>query len=197
MGVVSDVAGFLRNERENALLSVIEETRQDTFHAAEKQHWDAVSAEWEADKMRILTALTGASASEASESFMPRAETTRIHESTLVTRSSMDAVEMTYATQVSLYNEAVTKGGLRPNLAEKLSSLFPEERDAEVALMWEMVLQMVALTPPAPSSDAVKHRISPTISKVGISIQEKIKAYSVIFCRRSSRSPRLTWRQPS
>ena len=30
---------FHRNERENALLSVIEETRHDTFESAERQHW--------------------------------------------------------------------------------------------------------------------------------------------------------------
>ena len=76
---------FYRNERENALLSVIEETRHDTFEASERQHWDAVSSEWEADKMRILTALTGASASEATESFLPRKEATRVHETTLGT----------------------------------------------------------------------------------------------------------------
>ena len=75
---------YFRNERENALLSVIEETRHDTFESAERQHWDAVSSEWEADKMRILTALSGANASEAvTESFLPRKEQTRIHETTL------------------------------------------------------------------------------------------------------------------
>ena len=63
---------------------MIEETRHDTFESAERQHWDAVSSEWEADKMRILTALSGANASEAAtESFLPRKEQTRIHETTL------------------------------------------------------------------------------------------------------------------
>ena len=116
------------------MLSVIEETRHDTFESAERQHWDAVSSEWEADKMRILTALSGANASEAaSESFLPRKEATRIHETTLGIRSSMDSVEMSYANQVGQYNEAITRGGLKPNLTENLASLFPEEKDAEVA----------------------------------------------------------------
>ena len=56
----TDIAGFLRNERENALLSVIEETRRDTFEHVERMHWDAVAAEWDADKKRILQALTSA-----------------------------------------------------------------------------------------------------------------------------------------
>ena len=40
---------------------------------------------------------------------------------------------MAYANQVGQHNEAITRGGLKPNLAENLSSLFPEEKDAEVA----------------------------------------------------------------
>lgn len=170
----TDVVGFLRNERENALLSVIEETRHDTFESAEKQHWEAVSSEWEADKMRILTALSGTNASEASESFLPRTEMTRIHESTLGTRSSMDSVEMAYAYQVGQYNETVTRGGLRPALADILSSLFPEERDSEVAMMWEMVMRMAEITPPPPSSDPAKYRVSQAIAKVVVA---KSKAY--------------------
>ncbi len=162
-----------RNERENALLSVIEETRHDTFESAEKQHWDAVSSEWEADKMRILTALTGASASEAgAESFLPRKETTRIHETTLGIRSSMDSVEMAYANQVEMYNEAVTKGGIKPCLIENLSALFPEEKDAEVAMMWEMLRKMAEITPPNANVDAVKYR-----SNISRSIIARSKSY--------------------
>ena len=55
--------------------------------------------------MRILTALTGANATDAAtESFLPRKETTRIHETTLGIRSSMDAVEMAYGDQVKTYS---------------------------------------------------------------------------------------------
>ena len=83
---------------------MIEETRHDTFDSAERQHWEAVSSEWEADKMRILTALTGANtSSDATESFLPRKEATRIHETTLGTRSCMDSVEMAYASKVGQY----------------------------------------------------------------------------------------------
>lgn len=172
----TDVAGFLRNERENALLSVIEETRKDTFESAEKQHWEAVSSEWEADKQRILGALAGteASASDLSQSILVRTETSRVHESTLGTRSALDAVEMAYAQQVGLYNEDLARGGLRPNLTNKLSSLFPEERDAEVALMWEMVARMSELTPPTCSVDAVKHRTGVATSRA---IVNKSKSY--------------------
>ena len=124
--------------------------------------------------MRILTALTGANASEVSDNFVPRKELTRIHETTLGIRSSMDATEMSYASQVGQYNEMLTQGGLRPNLGENLSALFPEEKDAEVARMWEMVMKMNEITPPPPSMDPAKYRVSPTVSKAIIA---KAKSY--------------------
>ena len=134
-----------------------------------------MSSEWEADKMRILTALTGVNASsEASENFLPRKEATRLHETTLGTRSSMDSVEMAYASQVGQYNESITRGGLKPNLTENLASLFPESVDAEVAMCWSMVMKMMEITPPSPNNDAVKHRVSPAVSKMIIA---KAKSY--------------------
>ena len=41
----TDVAGFLKNERENAILAVIEETRRDTFENAERLHWESTLSE--------------------------------------------------------------------------------------------------------------------------------------------------------
>ena len=67
--------------------------------------------------------------------------------------------------QVGQYNESVSKGGLKPNLAENLANLFPEEKDAEVAMMWEMVLKMAEITPPNPNADAAKYRASTSVSR--------------------------------
>jgi len=55
----TDVVGFLRNERENAILSVIAETRTDTFENAERIHWESAIRDWEAEKRRILNDLSG------------------------------------------------------------------------------------------------------------------------------------------
>ena len=34
------LTGFLRNERENAILAVVEEQKQKTFAEVEKRHWE-------------------------------------------------------------------------------------------------------------------------------------------------------------
>lgn len=40
--------------------------------------------------------------------------------------------------QVCSYNEAVSKGGPKPDLFEKFVVLFPETSDSEVAILWEI-----------------------------------------------------------
>ncbi len=145
----ADIAGFLRREREHALLSVIEETRRETFEQAEKQHWDAAAAEWETEKRRILTSLGGggaaaggAAADDLSRSLRP--EVSRLHESTLSVagvRSSLDHLEVAYATVVTAHNTTLSSGGhgSGAKLAEKFAALFPQEKDQEACALWEMV----------------------------------------------------------
>jgi nuclear pore complex protein Nup93 len=149
----TDVAGFLKNERENAILSVIVETRRDTFENAERLHWESTLGEWETEKQRILNDLAGGvCGSDISHSLLTPAGSSgttsvlsRIHDSTLGVRSPLNATEMAYASKVMAYNESMVKGGLRPDLVHEFSNLFPEEKDQEAAVIWEMVDAMVQI----------------------------------------------------
>ena len=121
----TDVAGFLSNERENAILSVIEETKRDTFENAERLHWESTLNEWEEEKQRILNDLAGSvCGSDLSQNLTirsasgPTGTVSRVHDSTLGVRSPLDATEMAYASKVTAYNEAIVKGGLRPCLVK-------------------------------------------------------------------------------
>ena len=185
----TDIAGFLRNERENALLSVIEETRRDTFEHVEKMHWDAMAAEWDVDKRRILQALTSATGASGSDLLdvtrsMLRAETSRIHDSTMhmgggmggggrtggppvSVRSPLDHVEIAYAEQVVRYNAvavSVSAGGTpKPDLLGKFRALFPEEKDQEISVLWEIVAAMTSDLRRQSASD--KWRSAPQMGK--------------------------------
>lgn len=156
----TDIAGFLRNERENAILSVIEETRADTLAQVERLHWGAVSAEWERDKRRILHALggppgPGSDLLELTRSIRP--EHSRIHDSTLhAGRSTLDHEEVAYAQVVSRYNEAVASGGgsLKPDMVDQFGRLFQPERDQEVSALWDITRSLVRKLPPSPNQAA-------------------------------------------
>uniref|UniRef100_A0A8C1ECM2 Nuclear pore complex protein Nup93 n=1 Tax=Cyprinus carpio carpio TaxID=630221 RepID=A0A8C1ECM2_CYPCA len=56
----TDIQGFLKNERDNALLSAIEESRRRTFLLAEEYHRDSMLVQWEQVKQRVLHTLLGA-----------------------------------------------------------------------------------------------------------------------------------------
>ena len=168
----TDIAGFLRNERENALLSVIEETRRETFEHVERMHWDAMAAEWEGDKKRIMQAISTAGGGGGQDLLdmtrsMLRTETSRVHDSTLhggAVRSALDHTELAFAEEVARYNSAVTAGGsARPDLVEKFRALFPEEKDQELAVLWDIVRAMTVDL--KRTSAAEKWRSTPQVAK--------------------------------
>ena len=93
---------------------------------------------------------------------MLRAETSRIHDSTMhvgagggggagapaSARSPLDHVELAYAEQVVRYNAvavSVSAGGTpKPDLMGKFRALFPEEKEQEISLLWEIVAAMTS-----------------------------------------------------
>ena len=61
----------------------------------------------------------------------------------------MDHIELAYAEEVSKYNSVITTGGgygIKPNLVEKFSALFLEEKEQEEALMWDIVKAMTSIS---------------------------------------------------
>nr|CAD7575439.1 unnamed protein product [Timema californicum] len=55
-----DIQSFLKNEQENALLSIIEETNKSCFEDVEKQQLEHMLHEWKQEQQRALNTLLGA-----------------------------------------------------------------------------------------------------------------------------------------
>jgi len=97
-----DVAGFLRKERELALLATIEETRAEARANAERLHWEATASSWEASKAKLMmdmAAHVGGDNNVASSILAVQPEVSLIHSATM--GSAMDADEATYASIVA------------------------------------------------------------------------------------------------
>uniref|UniRef100_H9GCT5 Nuclear pore complex protein Nup93 n=1 Tax=Anolis carolinensis TaxID=28377 RepID=H9GCT5_ANOCA len=95
----TDIQGFLKNEKDNALLSAIEESRKRTFAMAEEYHRESMLVEWEQVKQRILHTLL-ASGEDALD-FTQESEPSYVSELSQPGRSSLDNIEMAYARQVN------------------------------------------------------------------------------------------------
>ena len=151
----TDIPAFLKAEREEAILSLLEETKKETVESVTARHWDAVAREWERNKAKILSAVAGGGgagsdmselslARDMSSSFVTRS---RDMSSTVagrepgatLTTSSLSHHELLYARAVVTYNSSVASGGVKPDLLKLLASLFSEEREPEVWTLWEMV----------------------------------------------------------
>ncbi|NXC17676.1 NUP93 protein, partial [Corythaeola cristata] len=152
----TDIQGFLKNEKDNALLSAIEESRKRTFAMAEEYHRESMLVEWEQVKQRILHTLL-ASGEDALD-FTQENEPSYGGEVGPPGRSSLDSVEMAYARQIYIYNEKIVNGHLQPNLVD-LCSAVAELDDKNISEMWAMVKQMTDVTL-VPASDALKVRTS-------------------------------------
>ncbi|XP_059007901.1 nuclear pore complex protein Nup93 isoform X3 [Mustela nigripes] len=152
----TDIQGFLKNEKDNALLSAIEESRKRTFGMAEEYHRESMLVEWEQVKQRILHTLL-ASGEDALD-FTQESEPSYISDVGPPGRSSLDSIEMAYARQIYIYNEKIVNGHLQPNLVELCASV-AELDDKNISDLWTMVKQMTDVLL-VPASDALKSRNS-------------------------------------
>ncbi|XP_042196200.1 nuclear pore complex protein Nup93 isoform X1 [Callorhinchus milii] len=151
----TDVQGFLKNERDNALLSGIEESRKRTFRMAERFYWESMLVEWEHDKQKILHTLL-ASGEDALD-FTNESEPSFISEMGPPGRSAMDSIEMAYARQIFIYNEKIVNGHLQPNLGDICSTVAECLDDKNVSELWAMVKQMTDVLL-VPARDALSCR---------------------------------------
>ncbi|XP_069113478.1 nuclear pore complex protein Nup93-like [Argopecten irradians] len=137
----TDIEGFLRNERENALLAIIEQTRRNTFEETERRHWECMENEWEREKQKILNSMRGPG--QDTFDFQPESESFLADPVNMQGRSSLDNIEAAYARQVFQYNEHIVQGSLRPCLVDMFLDVAKKLDDKHVVDLWEMVKCMV------------------------------------------------------
>ncbi|XP_042631759.1 nuclear pore complex protein Nup93-like [Cyprinus carpio] len=150
--------GFLKNERDNALLSAIEESRRRTFLLAEEYHRDSMLVQWEQVKQRVLHTLLGAG--EDALDFSQEVEPS------LCERGSefQDAVHWTvmeaaYSRQIYIFNEKIVNGASSANLGNLCASVAESLDDKNVSDTWLMVKQMTDVLL-VPAKDTLKSRVS-------------------------------------
>ncbi|KAG1675942.1 Nuclear pore complex protein Nup93 [Nymphon striatum] len=142
----ADIQGFLKNERENAILSVIEESSKTAFKRAEKLHWQNLENEWEQEKQKILNALHIGRDQETLNLKLDN-EMTYQDSYNLQTSSSLNNVEVAYARQVMLHNENIIQGGIKENLCKKFHNVALKLDDKNVEDLWTIVSSMCNISP--------------------------------------------------
>ncbi|XP_041077967.1 nuclear pore complex protein Nup93 isoform X1 [Polyodon spathula] len=178
----TDIQGFLKNERDNALLSAIEESRRRTFVTAEEYHRESMLVEWEQVKQRILHTLL-ASGEDALD-FTQEAEPSFLSDTGPSGRSALDSVEVAYGRQIYVFNEKIVNGHLQPSLGDLCASVAERLDDKNVSEMWAMVKQMTDVLL-VPARDTLNSRTSVEMQMAFVSralqfLEQSYKNYTMV-----------------
>ncbi|EDW82712.1 uncharacterized protein Dwil_GK24989 [Drosophila willistoni] len=155
----ADVKGYLKNERENAILSVIDETNRGIFDSVERSKWRCIYAEWGREKERLLNSLVGPKQEDFPD-VLRQTVSSVLHENP-TPKSRLTNIELLYAKQINKYNHTHMSGvgGHRPNLITKFTKLarkkFPDELVHE---MWSVLEYMAGVAPLTRNVDPIKNR---------------------------------------
>lgn len=141
--IETDIHGFLKNERENAILATIEETKRRTFEESEKLFWESMEDEWEREKQKILNSLLGAGKQAMS---FPM-DSSRFEEASINRgRSSLSSTEMAYARQIYLCNE-LTLQGKKCTYVEGFKQVAQKSDDQNVKDLWNLIEHLITQLP--------------------------------------------------
>lgn len=155
----TDVQGYLKNERENAILSVIDETNRSIFEAVERQKWRCIYAEWGEEKELLLNALVGPHQEDFPDVQRQMVRTAMADEPTPFSR--LNVIQQLYAKEISAYNLMHIQGTQRTNLVSTFAQLAQQSfDDSLVAEMWNVLVFMADVTPLSRNIDPIKSRQS-------------------------------------
>ncbi|KAL2718929.1 nuclear pore complex protein Nup93-like [Vespula squamosa] len=160
----TDIVSYLRNEKENAILSIIEEVHKDTFELTRVQQMEHILGEWKQMRFEIINAMTAPSGELVDLRGTP--QRTKLAGSMV---SGLSNVEVAYAKELQNYNEHVLRGTTRPNLFNIFCKASESFNDKKVTDLWQMVKYMVDI-PPTPRGDQIKSRTSPAIEQKIVSL---------------------------
>ncbi|CAB0044628.1 unnamed protein product [Trichogramma brassicae] len=163
----TDIPSFLKNEKENAILSIIEQVHRDTFEQNRAQTLEHILGEWKQMRTEIMNSMTAPSGELVDLRGTP--QRTKIAGSIT---TNLTNVEAAYAKELQNYNEHVLKGISRPSLFVCFAKAAETFNDKKIVDMWQMVKSMVEL-PPVPGGDQIKSRTSTIVEQKIVSLARK------------------------
>uniref|UniRef100_A0A336LSA7 Nuclear pore protein n=1 Tax=Culicoides sonorensis TaxID=179676 RepID=A0A336LSA7_CULSO len=137
----TDIESFLKNERENAILSVIEEVHKASHKEAEHKKWNNIMNDWKYEKAKLMNALI--SPSQNWIDIRKGSEQTILNETSYGRRSALNDQERAYASIVHDYNRLVTQGAVRPSLVLLFGKEAQKFNDIKVNEIWEIMKCMI------------------------------------------------------
>ncbi|KAG7207484.1 hypothetical protein KM043_009116 [Ampulex compressa] len=163
----TDIVSYLRNEKENAILSIIEQVHKDTFELTRVQQMEHMLGEWKQMRFEIINAMTAPSGELVDLRGAP--QRTKLAGSMV---SGLSHVEVAYVKELQNYNDHVLRGITRPSLFTAFCKASESFNDKKITDLWQMVKCMVDI-PPTPKGDQIKSRSSAVVEQKIVSQARK------------------------
>ncbi|XP_011499100.1 PREDICTED: nuclear pore complex protein Nup93-like [Ceratosolen solmsi marchali] len=153
----TDIVNYLKNEKENAILSIIEQVHRDTFELNRVQQLEHTLGEWKQMRFEIMNAMTAPSGELVDLRGTP--QRTKVDGLMI---NYLSNIEAAYVRELQNYNEQILKGVIRPFLFTIFTKAAETFYDKKVLDMWQMVKSMIDL-PLTPTGDQLKYRNSSVV----------------------------------
>ena len=179
----TDIKSFLKSERENAIIRIVDDIRKSTVERADKLFTEGLQREWDEEKFKILNALVGPEediidytssfdiTSIRSQPISPSTPKPRLYfEPTVIDTSvitAMNATEVAFAKEVVKYVDKVVYGTVRSNIANTFYTKVAKESVGESLIidLWQMITTIVSSEIPVSSdSDPLINRCDPKLN---------------------------------
>jgi nuclear pore complex protein Nup93 len=165
-----DLQTFLKSEKEEALMSIIDETRRKTMQEIEDSFMLSNELEWDKQKQRIMNELLGSFNPDSSVGSVNVTTTSTALNRTAVAnaRASMTDVEMEFAKQVFAYNQRVLANEQlqqqvtteKPDLLAGFMSLVQQLNDRNLDEAWTILQFMTNIPETRNKTDYEKNEAS-------------------------------------
>ncbi|KAG6798255.1 nuclear pore complex protein Nup93 [Apis mellifera caucasica] len=155
----TDIVSYLKNEKENAILSIIEQVHKDTFELTRIQQMEHMLGEWKQMRFEIMNAMTAPSGELVDLRGTP--QRTKLTGSMI---KGLSSVEVAYVKELQKYNDCVLKG-LKQNLFEAFRMAAESFNDTKIVDLWKMVIECVNNIQPVPREDQIKSRSTPIVEQ--------------------------------
>ncbi|KAH8304435.1 hypothetical protein KR059_009652 [Drosophila kikkawai] len=149
--VDTDIRESLKDERETAILNVIEETKADVYSTVEHRKWHCVYADWGMEKEALLNSMVGPNQQDFPEAQCHRVPTQLPDTPAPISR--LNGLEHLYAKEICSDVQSLNQ---RPSLMVRFASLAFD--DPVVREMWSVLRYMTKGVSLSPNSDPIQSR---------------------------------------
>ncbi|VVC33138.1 Nucleoporin interacting component Nup93/Nic96 [Cinara cedri] len=143
-----DVDSFVKNEVQNAILSLIESVKKSNEDFLDERQKDTVNKNWKNKKINIINSFPGYmpnSSISGSNHTMP--SITKFNSTNFGLNAHLDQTELVYAKHLCEYNQHVENHGVQTDILQSFTTAAEIAHDDRVNEMWKIVKCMSQIVP--------------------------------------------------